>query len=164
MVREHSTELLHKDNVLRNFEFQLRRADGNVIWVQDNVRIVFDDHGRVAYYEGSLLDINPKKQEEERLEKRASQVIQHQAALLELANLNLWDFELALPTATEIAADTLKVERVGVSLFNAGRTEIICRDLYRRSQDLHGAGAIAQHRQLPPLFRGAQGKPYHLRR
>ncbi len=103
MVWEHSTGLLHKDNVLRNFEFQLRRADGNVIWVQDNVRIVFDDHGQVRYYEGSLLDITPKKQEEERLEKRAAKVIEHQGAMLELSGLNLWDLEPAFPVITENA-------------------------------------------------------------
>ena len=152
MVREHSTELLHKDNVLRNFEFQLRRADGNIIWVQDNVRIVFDDHGRVAYYEGSILDITPKKQEEERLEKRASQVIQHQAALLELAGLNLWDLEPVLPAVTEIAAGTLNVERVGVWLFNAACTEIACRDLYHRSLRRHGRGQTLRARDYPRYF------------
>jgi PAS domain S-box-containing protein len=149
MVREHAVDLLRKDSLLRNFEFQLRKADGKVIWVQDNVRIVFDDGGRVVYYEGSLQDITLKKQEEEGLEKRASQVIQHQAALLELANLNLWDFEPALPTVTEIAADTLKVERVGVWLLNAGHTEIICRELYRRSQDLHGRGPTLNASNYP---------------
>jgi PAS domain S-box-containing protein len=152
LVREHSTELLHKDNVLRNFEFQLRRADGSVIWAQDNVRIVFDDHGRVAYYEGSILDITSKKQEEERLEKGASQVIQHQAALLELAGLNLWDLEPVFPAITEIAAGTLNVERVGVWLFNAACTEIACRDLFQRSLRRHGRGQTLRARDYPRYF------------
>jgi PAS domain S-box-containing protein len=152
LVREHSVELLHKDNILRNFEFQLRRAGGDVIWVQDNVRIVFDGEGKVVYYEGSLLDITRKKQEEESLEKRASQVIQHQAALLELASLNLWDLEPAFPTISEIAADTLKVERVGVWLFNAEHTEIVCRDLYQRSLNRHGRGQRLSARDYPRYF------------
>jgi len=152
MVREHSVELLHKDSVLRNFEFQLRRADGNVIWVQDNVRIVFDSEGQIAYFEGSLLDITRKKQEEEGLEKRASQVIQHQAALLELAGLNLWDLEPAFPAITEIAADTLNVERVGVWLFNAEHTEIVCRDLYQKSLNRHGRGQTLSARDYPRYF------------
>lgn len=151
-VREHSVELLRTDNSLRNFEFQLRRADGEVIWVQDNVRAVFDGDGQVAYYEGSLLDINRKKEEEAALEKRASQVIQHQAALLELTNLNLWDLEPAVRTVTEIAAETLNVERVGVWLFNAKRTEITCRDLYQKSLDRHAPGPTLNAGRCPRYF------------
>ncbi len=151
-VRDHSLEILQEDNGLRNFEFQLRRADGSVIWVQNNVRIVFDDGGRPVCYEGSLQDITPKKLEEEALEERASQVIQHQAALLELASLNLWDLEPVFPAITEIAADTLNVERVGVWLFNATHTEIVCRDLYQRSLNRHGHGQTLSARDNPRYF------------
>ena len=151
-VREHSTELLHRDRVLRNFEFQLRRDDGAVIWVQDNVRTVSNGKGRTAYYEGSLLDITPRKQEEEAVEKRASQVILHQAALLELASLNLWDLEPAFPTITEVAADTLGVERAGVWLFDGPGTEIVCRDLYERSGRRHARGRRLAARECPRYF------------
>ncbi len=152
MVREHSLELIRKDSILRNFEFQLRQADGTVIWVQDNVRTVPDGAGNVAHYEGSLLDITARKAEEEAVEKRASQVIQHQAALLELANLNLWDLEPAFPNVTQIAAETLAVERVGVWLFNAEHTEIICRDLCQRSRKLHSRGARLAVSDYPRYF------------
>jgi PAS domain S-box-containing protein len=156
LVREHAAGLLEKDNVLRNFEFQLRRADGRVIWVQDNVRAVFDDNGRLDYYEGSLLDISRRKQEEESLQRRASQVIRHQAALLDLANINLSNLDSALTTITESDADTLELERVGVWLFNPEHTEILCQDLFQKSKGCHARGQTLKSGDYPRYFRALE--------
>jgi PAS domain S-box-containing protein len=155
-VREHAIDLLNKDSILRNFEFELRRADGTVSWVQDNVRAVFDGQGRVAYYEGSLLDISHQKHEEEALQRRTSQVIRHQAALLDLANLDLSDMDSAVKTITEISADTLDLERVSVWLFNPEHTEISCRDLFQKSQPAHTRGQTLKAGDYPHYFRALE--------
>ncbi len=151
--RERAAAILAKDHVLRNFEFQLRRADGKDIWVQDNVHAVFDSRGRVAYYEGSLLDITREKQEEETLQKRTNQVIRQQAALLELDKLDFSDLDAAVKAITEISARTLEVSRVGIWFFDPGHTEIICRNLFRRDKNRHDSGLVLKASDYPAYFR-----------
>ncbi len=51
------------EGVVTGFEEQLRRPDGEVIWVQDTARLVRDDDGDV-YYEGALVDVTERKQAE----------------------------------------------------------------------------------------------------
>jgi PAS domain S-box-containing protein len=155
-AREHAIDLLEKDNVLRNFEFELRRADGRVIWVQDNVHAVFDGKGRIAHYEGSLLDIGRQKQEEEALQKRTSQVIRHQAALLDLASLDLSDLDAALKAVTESSAKTLDLERVGVWLYSPDHTAIRCGDLFQKSKATHSRGQTLKSSDYPRYFRALE--------
>jgi PAS domain S-box-containing protein len=59
--------LLEREGVARNFEYQLRRYDGTVIWVMDTARAVKDEQGAIVYYEGSIEDITQRKQAREAL-------------------------------------------------------------------------------------------------
>ena len=43
-------------------EFQLRRKDGNLIWVRDNSRLIFDKKGNPVYFDGILEDITDEMQ------------------------------------------------------------------------------------------------------
>ncbi len=63
-ARRHLQEALHRDGIIRDFEMQLRRRDGKLIWVRDNARAVRDENGQVLYYEGILSDISHWKQME----------------------------------------------------------------------------------------------------
>jgi PAS domain S-box-containing protein len=155
--RDRFTAILAQEKVLRNFEFQLKRADGKVIWAQDNVHAVFDSKGQVLHYEGSLLDIARQKQDEEAVQNRSNQVIRHQAALLELAKLEFSDLDSALKTITEIQAWTLDVDRVSVWLFNPEHTAIICHDLFQKTQNTHSKSMVLEARQYPRYFRALEG-------
>jgi PAS domain S-box-containing protein len=43
-------------------EFELRRKDGEVIWVRDFPRAILGPEGKIAYFDGVLVDISePKK-------------------------------------------------------------------------------------------------------
>jgi PAS domain S-box-containing protein len=151
--REQSAAILSREKVLRNFEFQLRRADGNTIWVQDNVHAVFDARGRVVRYEGSLLDITKQKQEKETRQKRAEQVIRHQSALLELDKLEFSDIDSVLKTITEVDARALQVTQVGIWFFNSDHTEIICQDLYNCEKGTHEKKPALRAGDYPCYFR-----------
>jgi PAS domain S-box-containing protein len=150
--RERAAAILAKDHVLRNFEFQLRQADGKVIWVQDNVHAIFDSRGRIACYEGSLLDITKQKQEEEAVQSRANRVIRQQAALLQLDKLDFSDLGGAVRAITEISARTLEVCRVGIWFFDPGHTTIICRDLFHRDRNRHDNGLVLKSCDYPRYF------------
>lgn len=59
--RERWMASMEREGVVQGFEFRVRRAGGEAIWVRDTARAVRDDDGRILYYEGVLEDINEHK-------------------------------------------------------------------------------------------------------
>jgi len=62
-------ELLHTSNSVQNFEAQLRIKSGKIHWVSMNVMVFRENNGRVAFYEGTMLDITERKKAEEALKE-----------------------------------------------------------------------------------------------
>jgi PAS domain S-box-containing protein len=56
--------LFEKQDVIIGFEAQLRRIDDEVIWVSLNCRLLHDEQGNKLYYEGFILDITVRKENE----------------------------------------------------------------------------------------------------
>ena len=50
-----------------DFESQVYRQDGEVIWISENAHVVRDTQGELLYYEGSVVDITRRKVWEEAL-------------------------------------------------------------------------------------------------
>jgi len=50
-----------------DFESQVYRKDGQVIWISENAHVVRDTEGELLYYEGSVVDITKRKVWEEAL-------------------------------------------------------------------------------------------------
>lgn len=59
--------LLETHSEIQNFEYQARKRDGNVIWVNETTRLVRDSDGNIAYYEGMVEDITKRKYAEAKL-------------------------------------------------------------------------------------------------
>ncbi len=53
-----------RDGEVGSIELQVRRRDGHVIWVQENLRAVKEEDGALLYYEGSIEDITQRKETE----------------------------------------------------------------------------------------------------
>jgi PAS domain S-box-containing protein len=62
--------LMEQQGVVRDFETQIRRYDGTLVWGKDTARAVKDEQGQVLYYEGSLEDITERKQFEEEIRRQ----------------------------------------------------------------------------------------------
>lgn len=62
--REEFLSLLEQHQKLENFEIKMKKRDGSPIWVSENVRAIFDDNGKLKYYEGFLQDITERKMHE----------------------------------------------------------------------------------------------------
>jgi diguanylate cyclase (GGDEF)-like protein/PAS domain S-box-containing protein len=60
--------LIQEKGLVVNFEVRMKRLDGRVIWVRENVRAIRDPDGRIRHYEGSLEDITAQKTTREALE------------------------------------------------------------------------------------------------
>ena len=153
---EKALAVVSGEKVLRNFVFRLKRADGRVIWAQADVNAASDPGGQVLYLEGSLLDITLQKHEEKTLQETADQVIRHQAALLELAKLDLSDFGSTLETVAEIVSTTLDVDRVSIWLFDSAHSEIRCHELYERGEDRHDRGIVLKAEEYPRYFKALE--------
>lgn len=74
--RDRLNEELAAHERVRNYEYRLRRANGEVLIVIENSRLVKDESGRTLYIEGTITDITQRKVAERALfkEKERAQV------------------------------------------------------------------------------------------
>lgn len=45
---------------VHDFDVEMKRRDGDTVWVQDTARAVYDDDDRLLYCEGALIDVTEK--------------------------------------------------------------------------------------------------------
>jgi len=64
--------LLQKNNIVSDFESEVYRQDGSIIWISENARSVRDERGNLLYYEGFVEDITERKLAEAELEQSLS--------------------------------------------------------------------------------------------
>ncbi|HVT87646.1 MAG TPA: CHASE domain-containing protein [Tepidisphaeraceae bacterium] len=83
---------IQQSGEVSNFESQIYRKDGSVIWISENARVVRDSKGQVQYYEGTVVDITERKlaeqalrrgrdELEQRVEERTSELARSNEAL-----------------------------------------------------------------------------------
>ena len=82
--------LMEKNDVVLGFESQVRRRDGKIIWISENVRAVRDRKGDLLYYEGTVEDITETRRREEQL--RNSETLYH--SLVETLPQNIFRKDL----------------------------------------------------------------------
>lgn len=70
--------LLEKQNFVQGFESEVYRKDQTTFWASENVRVVLDDAGKVAYYEGTIEDISERRRAEEALRESEDRLRQAQ--------------------------------------------------------------------------------------
>ncbi|TVQ16198.1 MAG: PAS domain-containing sensor histidine kinase [Leptolyngbya sp. DLM2.Bin15] len=56
--------ILHQEDLITNFESEIRRRDGSHLWISETARVVRDANGEVLYYEGLVRDISDRKRAE----------------------------------------------------------------------------------------------------
>ena len=73
--RDEFVEIIQETGIIHNFESQARRADGEFIWISENVRAVKNTSGDLLYYEGTVMDVTEKKNAEKALHE--SELLYH---------------------------------------------------------------------------------------
>lgn len=70
-------------------EIRIRKHDGSIIWVSENVRPVYDDDGTLLFFEGSMEDIDQRKKAELALkEEKVSSDLANRSKSEFLANMS----------------------------------------------------------------------------
>lgn len=93
-VRQQFKQRLEQCQVIREFECQVYRKDGQQIWVSESVRLVRDQQGNPLYYEGSCVDVTHRKQIEAELQQTHAcleDIIAERTAALKASNDQLVD-------------------------------------------------------------------------
>lgn len=114
--------LMEGEGVVQDFEVQLRRRDGTIIWGRDNARAIQDSEGGVLYYEGAVKDITESKMAEEALRQRADNL----AALYETSQVFLGhlDTEVIIEGMCRLAVDRFGLKMAWVGLVVEGSFDV----------------------------------------
>ncbi|OLP18547.1 hypothetical protein BST81_09620 [Leptolyngbya sp. 'hensonii'] len=62
--RSEFVRLMEEQGIVRGFQSEVYRQDGNTIWISENAHVVSDDNGRLLYYEGTVEEIMVYKRAE----------------------------------------------------------------------------------------------------
>ena len=189
--RQEFMSLMNLYGILSNFESQIYRKDGSIIWVSENSRVVCDEEGNLLYYEGFIKDITANKEAEIQMQqaKEAAEAA-NKAKSTFLANMShelrsplnaVLGFAQVMIRSKSLSKDNQ--ENVGIilrsgehllSLINqvldlskieAGRTTINERsfDLYRLLDDLEDMFALkAEEKSLQLLFDRDAEVPHYI--
>ncbi len=82
--------VLEREGVVVDFESQLRRRDGSLLWVRAYTRAVRDASGRVEYFEGAVIDVTERKLSREALRKSEERF----QVVARATNDLVWDWDL----------------------------------------------------------------------
>ena len=66
--------LMERDGSVVDFESEIRRRDGSVIWISESSRAVRDDQGRITGYEGTVIDITRRKRDAAEIERLTAEL------------------------------------------------------------------------------------------
>ncbi|QLE59532.1 PAS domain-containing sensor histidine kinase [Nostoc sp. TCL26-01] len=65
--RREFIRLIEQDGFVSEFESQIYRQDGSIVWIVEKAYAVRDEQGNLLYYEGLIEDITQRKQAQEAL-------------------------------------------------------------------------------------------------
>ncbi|MDD2816451.1 MAG: adenylate/guanylate cyclase domain-containing protein [Thiotrichaceae bacterium] len=67
--REEFLKIMDRQGYVADFESQVKRKDGKIIWISENARAVKGEDGNVLYFEGTVEDISERKKAEVELQQ-----------------------------------------------------------------------------------------------
>jgi diguanylate cyclase (GGDEF)-like protein/PAS domain S-box-containing protein len=109
-ARETFIRLVEKQGMVRGFEAQIRRRDGEIIWISECARAIRDQSGAILGYEGTVQDISDRKRAEAELQRR--DVLLEGLAAATQCLLTNPNFAEAVPIVLQILGEVAEADRV----------------------------------------------------
>ncbi|HLJ60999.1 MAG TPA: diguanylate cyclase [bacterium] len=122
--RERWRTLLERDGLITDFELQLRRGDGALVWVRASARAVLDPVDQIVRYEKVLIDITNRKRAEEETARRAGQLEIFADVGKRLREAD--HVEQMYPIVVERAMHLLRAEHGTLNLMDTDRQLLTC--------------------------------------
>ncbi len=129
-------------------EFRVTSAEGQLRWFVMRAEITVAEPGGRPRLAGTMQEISATIVVERRMRRQ-------QAALLDLAThdwLRTAPLAHALARLSEVAAETLEVDRVGIWLYDEAHTLIRCLELFERTARRHSRGDTLRCDDHPLYF------------
>lgn len=73
-AREEYLLRMRRDGMVREYEYQVRQRNGNILWLSDSATAVRDASGRVVRHEGTVRDITDQRRAEQALAESRRQL------------------------------------------------------------------------------------------
>jgi PAS domain S-box-containing protein len=174
--RERLKKLLHEHGSVADFEFEMRRKDGEVRTMLESSITVRDAAGNVTAYQGFLQDITERKQAELEIRRRNRELmVLNSIAQTLTESLDLTD---SLHRTLRQMAELFSLDATSLYLFDESGTKLrrmaaaghrseysrhfpavtVKPELLRHIKDAHATFISAQGLPLPAVFRDAQIK------
>ncbi|GJL62544.1 MAG: transcriptional regulator [Nitrospirales bacterium] len=145
--RSQFCRLVEEVDVVTEFESQVYRKDGTIIWISENARVIRDAQGLPQWYEGSVVDISARKQAEELLQTKTRLEAENwylQEEVIEACAFG--DLVGQSPALENVIRQIDLVARTEATVLILGESgtgkELVAREIHKRS-----------HRHERPLIR-----------
>jgi PAS domain S-box-containing protein len=162
--REEFLKEMQTKGHVADFESQVRRSDGSLLWITENAHAVRNDSGELIYFEGIVEDITERKRNEIEREERTQRELHHQRCLLDLAQFDKSDFGAALSVLLETTSRTLAVSRTSAWRIVEKDTEneaIVLLDLFDLDKNVHVTDElILKGANFPSYFAALRSETY----
>jgi len=174
--RERLKKLLQQHGKVADFEFEMRRKDGEIRFMLESSIAVRDAAGNVTAYQGFLLDITERKQAEHEIRRRNRELLVLNSIGQTLTeSLDLSD---SLHRTLRQMAELFNLDATSLYLFDQEGTQLrriaavghrsefsrrfppvsVNPELMQHIKAVHATFLSAQGLSLPPIFRDVQLK------
>jgi PAS domain S-box-containing protein len=174
--RERLKKLLHQHGSVADFEFEMRRKDGEPRTMLESSIAVRDAAGNVTAYQGFLLDITERKQAEHEIRRRNRELmVLNSIAQTLTESLDLSD---SLHRTLRQMAELFSLDTTSLYLFDQEGKQLrrvaavghrsehsrhfppvsVMPELMQHIKAVHATFLSAQGLPLPPVFRETQSK------
>ncbi len=174
--RERLKKLLEQHGSVADFEFDMRRKDGEVRTMLESSIAVRDAAGSVTAYQGFLLDITERKQAEHEIRRRNRELLVLNSIAQTLTES--MDLSDSLHRTLRQMAELFSLDATSLYLFEQEGTQLrriaavghrseysrhfpavaVKPELMQHIRAVHATFLSAQGLPLPPVFRDAQQK------
>lgn len=83
-------ERIESERVIKGLESEWQKANGEIIIVSENARVVCDNDGNTLFYEGTVEDISERKQMDEILKRNEIMLTE----AMKIAKLGAWEYDV----------------------------------------------------------------------
>jgi len=123
---------------------------------KDGARYTEDDKNILVFVSSQVAMAVERHRAQEAGTQRSQAMIRQQWALLKIAKLKTGNLSQGLRTITEIATETLGVDRMSLWIFASGLKEIVCLDYFESGNGAHSSGQRLVVSSFPRYFKALE--------